>query len=122
MKPTDCGYQAYSSDLSSLFANSSAILFSNPSACWLENGRLCGSAHTRSTLGSTSSIDSDGSGAACAAASPSGTPAAQQMTASQRPQRFTDIVFTPVDSDDVRRVNSFPGRGRLLPPCRMLPA
>src|SRR5215218_5667311 len=56
-KPTACGKYMYSSFFCSFSANSSPSLFSNPSPLSLENGRLRGSAQTRSTLGSTSSIE-----------------------------------------------------------------
>src|SRR5258705_7703539 len=65
-KPVACGYQLYESPLPSLSAISSASLFSKPSPRSVENGLLCGSAQTLSTLGSTSSIDQSGRSTACA--------------------------------------------------------
>src|SRR5205085_11986519 len=51
MKPRRCAHQVYSSFSCRSSANSSAILFSNPSPRSFENGRLFGSAHTRRTPG-----------------------------------------------------------------------
>src|SRR5262249_10840599 len=65
-KPVACGYQLYESPLPSLSASNSASLFSKPSPRSVENGMLCGSAQTLSTLGSTSSIDQSGRSTACA--------------------------------------------------------
>src|SRR6266446_253247 len=69
-KPVACGYQLYDNPLPSLSANNSASLFSKPSPLSVENGMLFGSAQTRSTLGSTSSIDSSGRSTACASTFP----------------------------------------------------
>src|SRR5262249_50427393 len=69
-KPVACGYQLYASPLPSLSASNSAILFSKPSPRSVENGMLCGSAQTLSTLGSTSSIDQSGRSTACASSFP----------------------------------------------------
>src|SRR5918993_6112286 len=49
MKPRRCAHHTYSIRASSESPTSSAILFSNPSSCAFENGRLFGSAQTRST-------------------------------------------------------------------------
>src|SRR5262245_43604031 len=49
-KPGACGYQLYESPLPSLSASNSASLFSKPSPRSVENGMLCGSAQTLSTL------------------------------------------------------------------------
>src|SRR6266545_3035476 len=65
-KPVACGYQLYESPLPSLSASNSASRFSKPSPLSVENGMLFGSAQTRSTLGSTSSIDKSGRSTACA--------------------------------------------------------
>src|SRR5262249_36226916 len=62
--------QLYASPLPSLSASNSAILFSKPSPRSVENGMLCGSAQTLSTLGSTSSIDQSGRSTACASSFP----------------------------------------------------
>src|SRR5262249_1684233 len=59
-KPTDCGYHVYASFRFSFCARSSANLFSNPSPLSLENGRLRGSAQTRTRFGSTSSSPESG--------------------------------------------------------------
>src|SRR2546430_9049111 len=69
-KPVACGYQLYESPLPSLSASNSASLFSKPSPLSVENGMLFGSAQTRSTLGSTSSIDKSGRSTACASSFP----------------------------------------------------
>src|SRR5215510_8780016 len=69
-KPVACGYQLYESPLPSLLASNSASLFSKPSPRSVENGMLCGSAQTLSTLGSTSSIDQSGRSTACASSFP----------------------------------------------------
>src|SRR5215831_16326112 len=69
-KPVACGYQLYESPLPSLSASNSASLFSKPSPRSVENGMLCGSAQTLSTLGSTSSIDQSERSAACASSFP----------------------------------------------------
>src|SRR5262245_2513012 len=69
-KPVACGYQLYESPLPSLLASNSASLFSKPSSRSVENGMLCGSAQTLSTLGSTSSIDQSGRSTACASSFP----------------------------------------------------
>src|SRR5262249_31547243 len=69
-KPVACGYQLYESPLPSLSASNSASLFSKPSPRSVENGMLCGSAQTLSTLGSTSSIDQSGRSTACASSFP----------------------------------------------------
>src|SRR5215813_10016221 len=65
-KPVACGYQLYESPLPSL----SASLFSKPSPRSVENGMLCGSAQTLSTLGSMSSSDKSGRSAACESSFP----------------------------------------------------
>src|SRR5258707_13984254 len=65
-KPVACGYQLYDSPFPSLLANNSASLFSKPSPLSVENGMLLGSAQTRSTFGSISSIDKSGRSTACA--------------------------------------------------------
>src|SRR5262245_1584221 len=75
-KPVACGYQLYESPLPSLSASNSASLFSKPSPRSVENGMLCGSAQTLSTLGSTSSIDQSGRSTACASSFPDRTVAA----------------------------------------------
>src|SRR6516165_581993 len=59
-KPVACGYQLYESPLPSLLASNSASLFSKPSPRSVENGILCGSAQTLSTLASISSNDDCG--------------------------------------------------------------
>src|SRR5262249_22100694 len=69
-KPVACGYQLYESPLPSFSASNSASLFSKPSPRSVENGMLCGSAQTLSTLGSTSSIDQSGRSTACASSFP----------------------------------------------------
>src|SRR5215471_7068624 len=69
-KPGACGYQLYESPLPSLSASNSASLFSKPSPRSVENGMLCGSAQTLSTLGSTSSIDESERSTACASSFP----------------------------------------------------
>src|SRR5215475_6296645 len=69
-KPVACGYQLYESPLPSLSASNSASLFSKPSPRSVENGMLCGSAQTLSTLGSTSSIDQSERSTACASSFP----------------------------------------------------
>src|SRR5947209_6930298 len=69
-KPVACGYQLYESPLPSLSASNSASLFSKPSPRSVENGMLCGSAQTLSTLGSTSSIDQSERPTACASSLP----------------------------------------------------
>src|SRR5262245_19624265 len=56
MKPVACGNQVYSTGTLSSPANISAILFSKPSPLSFENGRLAGSAQTRSAARSTRSI------------------------------------------------------------------
>src|SRR5688572_3004544 len=56
MKPVACGNQTYSTGTFSSAATISAILFSKPSPLSLENGRLAGSAHTRSDSRLTRSI------------------------------------------------------------------
>src|SRR5215207_864349 len=48
-KPRRCAHQVYSTRSPRSWANNSAILFSKPSPRSLENGRLFGSAQTRST-------------------------------------------------------------------------
>src|SRR5690349_13617898 len=48
-KPRRCAHHVYSTRSPMSWARSSAILFSKPSPRWLENGRLFGSAQTRST-------------------------------------------------------------------------
>src|SRR5215813_10566341 len=53
-----------------LFPGGAASLFSKPSPRSVENGMLCGSAQTLSTLGSTSSIDQSGRSTACASSFP----------------------------------------------------
>src|SRR5262249_6716118 len=65
-----CGYQLYESPLPSLSASNSASLFSKPSPRSVENGMLCGSEQTLSTLGSTSSIDQSERSTACASRFP----------------------------------------------------
>src|SRR5262249_20896835 len=75
-KPVACGYQLYASPLPSLSASNSASLFSKPSPRSVENGMLCGSAQTLSTLGSTSSIDQSGRSTACASSFPDSNVAA----------------------------------------------
>src|SRR5262249_15314481 len=69
-KPVACGYQLYESPLPSLSASHSASLFSKPSPWSVENGMLCGSAQTLSTLGSMSSSDKSGRSTACASSFP----------------------------------------------------
>src|SRR5499427_8617398 len=69
-KPVACGYQLYESPLPSFSASNSASLFSKPSPRSVENGMLCGSAQTLSTLGSMSSSDKSGRSAACASSFP----------------------------------------------------
>src|SRR5262249_2662685 len=69
-KPVTCGYQLYDSPLPSLLANNSASLFSKPSPLSVEKGMLLGSAQTRSTFGSMSSIDKSGRSTACAKSFP----------------------------------------------------
>src|SRR5262249_16661736 len=69
-KPVACGYQLYESPLPSFSASNSASLFSKPSPRSVENGMLCGSAQTLSTLGSTSSIDQSERSTACASSFP----------------------------------------------------
>src|SRR5262249_55876337 len=69
-KPVACGYQLYESPLPSLSASNSASLFSKPSPRSVENGMLCGSAQTLSTLGSMSSSDKSGRSTACASSFP----------------------------------------------------
>src|SRR5262245_5963348 len=69
-KPVACGYQLYESPLLSLLASNSASLFSKPSPRSVENGMLLGSAQTRSTLGSMSSIDRSGRSTTCAKSFP----------------------------------------------------
>ena len=49
MKSRRCAHQVYDSSASCSSATSSAIRFSNPSPCSFENGRLFGSAQTRSS-------------------------------------------------------------------------
>src|SRR5687767_7308279 len=49
MKPRRCAHHTYSIRTASESPTSSAILFSKPSSFAFENGRLLGSAHTRST-------------------------------------------------------------------------
>src|SRR4029077_21026589 len=65
-KPVACGSPLYDSPLPSLLANNSASLFSKPSPLSVENGMLLGSAQTRSTFGSISSIDKSDRSTACA--------------------------------------------------------
>src|SRR5262245_43272863 len=74
--PVACGYQLYEWPLPSLSAIISASLFSKPSPRSVENGMLCGSAQTLSTLGSTSSIDQSGRSTDCASSFPDRTVAA----------------------------------------------
>src|SRR2546421_10517437 len=69
-KPVACGYQLYDRPFPSLLANNSASLFSKPSPFAVENGMLLGSAQTRSTFGSMSSIDRSGRSTACASTFP----------------------------------------------------
>src|SRR6516162_9496447 len=69
-KPVACGYQLYESPLPNLSASISASLFSKPSPRSVENGMLCGSAQTLSTLGSMSSRDKSGCSTACASSLP----------------------------------------------------
>src|SRR6476660_10100584 len=68
--PVACGYQLYDRPFPSLLANNSASLFSKPSPLSVENGMLLGSAQTRSTFGSMSSIDRSGRSTACASTFP----------------------------------------------------
>src|SRR5215813_7023225 len=75
-KPVACGYQLYESPLPSLSASNSASLFSKPSPRSVENGMLCGSAQTLSTLGSMSSRDKSGCSTACASSFPDSNVAA----------------------------------------------
>src|SRR5712672_3918551 len=72
-KPVACGYQLYDRPFPSLLANNSASLFSKPSPLSVENGMLFGSAQTRSTFGSISSIDKSGRSTACANSSSDAT-------------------------------------------------
>src|SRR5262249_50908478 len=69
-KPVACGYQLYESPSPSLSASNSASLFSKPSPRSVENGMLFGSAQTRSTFGSMSSIDKSRRSTACASTFP----------------------------------------------------
>src|SRR5258707_333745 len=69
-KPVACGYQLYDRPFPSLLANNSASLFSKPSPLSVENGMLFGSAQTRSTFGSISSIDKSGRSTGCASTVP----------------------------------------------------
>src|SRR6476661_7949111 len=64
--PVACGYQLYDRPFPRLLATNSASLFSKPSLLSVENGMLLGSAQTRSTFGSISSIDKSGRSTACA--------------------------------------------------------
>src|SRR5262245_52989211 len=86
-KPVACGYQLYESPLPSLSASNSASLFSKPSPRSVENGMLCGSAQTLSTLGSTSSIDQSGRSTACASSFPHRNVPAIAVTATHKLNR-----------------------------------
>src|ERR1700756_2284233 len=86
-KPVACGYQLYESPLPSLLASNSASLFSKPSPRSVENGMLCGSAQTLSTLGSTSSIDQSERSTACASSFPDGRTAATAVHATRKLSR-----------------------------------
>src|SRR5690348_3708573 len=59
-KPGAWGYQLYDRPFPSFSASNAASLFSKPSPLSVENGMLFGSAQTRSTFGSISSIDNSG--------------------------------------------------------------
>src|SRR6184192_4862649 len=92
-KPVACGYQLYENPLPSLSANNSASLFSKPSPLSVENGMLFGSAQTRSTLGSTSSIDSSGRSTACASTFPDRNMAGKVLAqAVERPELSIELV------------------------------
>src|SRR5262245_51442340 len=69
-KPVTCGNHLDEIPFTSFSASNSASLFSKPSPRSVENGMLCGSAQTLSTLGSTSSIDQSGRSTACASSFP----------------------------------------------------
>src|SRR5499427_6443628 len=96
-KPVACGYQLYESPLPSLSASSSASLFSKPSPRSVENGMLCGSAQTLSTLGSTSSIDQSGRSTACASSFPDRNVAAtavhETYTLSRNQSPLTELII-----------------------------
>src|SRR5436189_5857288 len=70
MKPRRCGSQKYSRVRCSSCATSAAILFSNPSPGRFENGRLFGSAQTRS--GASARPVEDASSAHTASSAPRG--------------------------------------------------
>src|SRR5437588_12447005 len=69
-KPGAWGYQLYESPFPSFSASNSASLSSKPSPLSVENGMLFGSAQTRSTFGSISSLDRSGRSTACASSFP----------------------------------------------------
>src|SRR5262245_7847106 len=85
MKPMACGNQVYSTGSFSSAATMSAILFSKPSPLSLENGRLAGSAQTRSAVRSTRSIR-------CPCATPRGStrPRANSVASLARLLLFTE--------------------------------
>src|SRR5205085_8527677 len=70
VKPGAWGYQLYDRPFPSFSASNSASLFSKPSPLSVENGMLFGSAQTRNTFGSMSSIDRSGRSTACASTFP----------------------------------------------------
>src|SRR5947209_19663362 len=74
--PVAWGYQLYDRPFPSFSASNSASLFSKPSPLSVENGMLFGSAQTRSTFGSISSIDKSGRSTACARTFPARNTAA----------------------------------------------
>src|SRR5258708_8432307 len=90
-KPTTCGNQVYFTGSDRSLPSTSAILFSKPSPFSSENGKLLGSAQTRSSLRATSSPVGD-----CAApedAEPASATA--QSGASRRNRRHIGISQDP---------------------------
>src|SRR5919108_385342 len=90
--PVACGYQLYDRPFPSLSASNSASLFSKPSALSVENGMLFGSAQTRSTFGSISSIDNSGRCATCASIFPHRNIAAIAVQDTHKPKRNRSLL------------------------------
>src|SRR5581483_948516 len=91
--PTTCGNQVYLTGSDRSLPTTSAILFSKPSPFSSENGRLLGSAQTRSSVRATSSPVGDLMGGSCAAPGEElSATAAPQRSASRKSKRQFDMA------------------------------
>ena len=123
-KPIDLRKPGVGHDLLPSFAREAArpSLFSNPSSCLVGERQLCGSAQTRKTFGSMSSIDTrdrrvPGGLAPALGATSAGMPTAREMPIGGTPRMRRHRVCSLVDEFGAL---TSARRDRPLRPCRRL--